>query len=319
MACGQWAVGSQGQPSVSVAPGLYDLMVMWTPYRGSPTHYTITLMGAGSVVSSSTNLTSTRFAGLLSDAAFSIAVVSINCAGNATTYVTTGTLPLPPTSIGVEQVPQSITTQLTITWTHVGGSVTQYNIMSSSQGYNVTSSPLVRDSCFELKCSFTQFVETTGVITQQISAVAVGVGVGIGLGMPIIMIFAATIAVMAYWLHRRSRNSMAISGLPVAKNQFASVELRLYAVEWHDRPPGYECSTDELCYIQEFKSDRVLDLEHELNGFACKSNGTAAVFNPKADPPTDSQQWYLHPLSNGHYLVVSKLHGKVLTYQIDEE
>ena len=80
-----------GQPSVSVTPGLYDLIAMWTPYGGSPTHYTITLMGAGSVVSSSTSLTSTRFAGLLSDAAFSIAVVSINCAGNATTYVTTGT------------------------------------------------------------------------------------------------------------------------------------------------------------------------------------------------------------------------------------
>ena len=127
-----------GQPSVSVAPGLYDLIVMWTPYGGSPTHYTITLMWAGSVVSSSTSLTSTRFAGLLSDAAISIAVVAINCAGNATTYVTTGTckctnmcchgdtctshrtsVPLPPTSIGVEQIPQSTTTQLSITWTHV--------------------------------------------------------------------------------------------------------------------------------------------------------------------------------------------------------
>ena len=80
-----------------------------------------------------------------------------------------------------------------------------------------------------------------------------------------------------------------------------------------------QCSTNELCYIQDFKSDHVLDLEHEPNGSVCKSNGAAAVFNPKADPPTDSQQWYLHPLSNGHYLVVSKLHGKVLTYQIDEE
>ena len=126
------------RPSVSVTPGLYDLMVMWTPYGGSPTHYTITLMEAGSEVSSSTSLTSTRFAGLPSDAAFSIAVVAINCAGNATTYVTTGTckcanicchgdtctshhtpVPLPPTSIGVEQVPQSTTTQLSITWTHV--------------------------------------------------------------------------------------------------------------------------------------------------------------------------------------------------------
>ncbi|KAL5494240.1 hypothetical protein EMCRGX_G015531, partial [Ephydatia muelleri] len=97
------SVAPPGQPSVSVTPGLYDLMVMWTPYGGSPTHYTITLMGAGSVVSSSTSVTSTRFAGLLSDAAFSIAVVSINCAGNATKYVATGTLPLPPTSIEVEQ------------------------------------------------------------------------------------------------------------------------------------------------------------------------------------------------------------------------
>ena len=206
------------QPSVSVTPGLYDLMVMWTPYGGSPTHYTITLMGAGSVVSSSTSLTSTRFAGLLSDAAFSIAVVAMNCAGNATTNVTTGTckctimcchgdtctshptpVPLPPTSIGVEQVPQSITTQLTITWTHVvykysvhvvyhiwyyetllfqGGSVTQYNIMSSSQGYNVTSSPLVRDSCLQSKCSFTQNVETTSAlyIVTMASINAVGVG-----------------------------------------------------------------------------------------------------------------------------------------------
>ncbi|KAL5494244.1 hypothetical protein EMCRGX_G015535 [Ephydatia muelleri] len=153
------SVAPPGQPSVTVAPGLYDLMVMWTPYGGSPTHYTITLMGAGSVVSSSTNLTSTVFAGLPSDAAFSIAVVSINCAGSATTYVTTGTLSLPPTSIEVEQVPQSTTTQLTITWTHVGGSVTQYNILSSSQGYNVTSSPLVRDSCFQSGCNFTPICE----------------------------------------------------------------------------------------------------------------------------------------------------------------
>ena len=30
-----------GQPSVSVAPGLYDLIVMWAPYGGSPAHYTI--------------------------------------------------------------------------------------------------------------------------------------------------------------------------------------------------------------------------------------------------------------------------------------
>ena len=80
-----------------------------------------------------------------------------------------------------------------------------------------------------------------------------------------------------------------------------------------------QCSTNELCYIQDVKSDHVLDLEHEPNGSVCKSNGAAAVFHPKADPPTDSQQWYLHPLSNGHYLVVSKLHGKVLTYQRDEE
>ncbi|KAL5494248.1 hypothetical protein EMCRGX_G015539 [Ephydatia muelleri] len=103
------SVAPPGQPSVSVTPGLYDLMVMWTRYGCSPTHYTITLMGAGSVVRSSTSLTSTRFAGLLSDAAFSIAVVAINCAGNATTYVTTGTLPLPPTSIGVEQSKCSFT------------------------------------------------------------------------------------------------------------------------------------------------------------------------------------------------------------------
>ena len=80
-----------------------------------------------------------------------------------------------------------------------------------------------------------------------------------------------------------------------------------------------QCSTNEFCRIQDLKGDYVLDLEHEPNGSVCKSNGAAAVFNPKADPPTDSQQWPLHPLSNGHYLVVSKLHGKVLTYQIDEE
>ena len=79
-----------------------------------------------------------------------------------------------------------------------------------------------------------------------------------------------------------------------------------------------QCSTNEFCHIQDLKSDHVLDLEHEPNGSVCKSNGAAAVFNPKADPPTDSKQRYLHLLSNGHYLVVSKLHGKVLTFQIDE-
>ena len=81
-----------------------------------------------------------------------------------------------------------------------------------------------------------------------------------------------------------------------------------------------QCSTNgQLCYIQDLKSDHVLDLEHEPNGSVCKSNGAGAVFNPKADPPTASQQWYLYCLSNGHYLVVSKPHGKVLTYQRDEE
>ena len=80
-----------------------------------------------------------------------------------------------------------------------------------------------------------------------------------------------------------------------------------------------QCSTNEFCHIQDLKGDHVLDLEHEPNGSVCKSNGAAAVFNPKVDPPTDSQQWHLHSLSNGHYLVVSKLHGKVLTYQMDEE
>ena len=56
--------------------------------------------------------------------------------------------------------------------------MTQYNILSSSQGYNVTSSPLVRDSCFESKCSFTQSVETTGAlyIVTMASINAVGIG-----------------------------------------------------------------------------------------------------------------------------------------------
>ena len=56
--------------------------------------------------------------------------------------------------------------------------MTQYNIMSSSQGYNVTSSLLVRDSCFELKCSFTQFVETTGTLYTVTMASINAVGVG---------------------------------------------------------------------------------------------------------------------------------------------
>ena len=56
--------------------------------------------------------------------------------------------------------------------------MTQYNIMSSSQGYNVTSSPLVRDSCFESTCSFTQSVETTGAlyIVTMASINAIGIG-----------------------------------------------------------------------------------------------------------------------------------------------
>ena len=75
-----------------------------------------------------------------------------------------------------------------------------------------------------------------------------------------------------------------------------------------------QCST---YYIQHHTDDGVLDLEHEANGSVSKANGAAAVFNPKAAPPTDSQQWYLHLLSNGHYVVASWLHGKVLTYQVD--
>ena len=59
-----------------------------------------------------------------------------------------------------------------------GGSVTQYNIMSSSQGYNVTSSPLVRDSCLRSKCSFTQSVKTTGALYDVTMASINAVGVG---------------------------------------------------------------------------------------------------------------------------------------------
>ena len=74
-----------------------------------------------------------------------------------------------------------------------------------------------------------------------------------------------------------------------------------------------------LCYIQHDTDDHVLDLEHLANGPVCKGNGAAAIFNPRAATPTDSQQWYLHPLPDGnHYLVISSLHGKVLTYQVDE-
>ena len=77
-----------------------------------------------------------------------------------------------------------------------------------------------------------------------------------------------------------------------------------------------QCST--YYYIQHHTDDGVLDLEHEANGSVSKANGAAAVFNPKAAPPTDSQQWYmyLHPLSS---LVVSWLHGQVLPYQVDGE
>ena len=56
--------------------------------------------------------------------------------------------------------------------------MTQYNIMSSSQGYNVTSSPLVRDSCLRSKCSFTQSVKTTGALYDVTVASINAVGVG---------------------------------------------------------------------------------------------------------------------------------------------
>ena len=100
--------------------------------------------------------------------------------------------------------------------------------------------------------------------------------------------------------------------------QWYILHQRNYYIHWLIYSLHMQCSTNELCYIQDFKSDHVLDLEHEPNVSVCKSNGAAAVFNPKADPPTASQQWYLYRLFNGHYLVISKPHGKVLTYQIDE-
>ena len=59
-----------------------------------------------------------------------------------------------------------------------GGSVTQYNIMSSSQGYNVTSSPLVKDSCFESKCTSVQSVNTTGALYNAMIASINAFGVG---------------------------------------------------------------------------------------------------------------------------------------------
>ena len=56
--------------------------------------------------------------------------------------------------------------------------MTQYNIMSSSQRYNVTSSPLVRDSCLQSKCSFTHNVETTSALYDVTMASINAVGVG---------------------------------------------------------------------------------------------------------------------------------------------
>ena len=56
--------------------------------------------------------------------------------------------------------------------------MTQYNILSSSQGYNVTSSPLVRDSCFKSGCNFTQYVKTTGALYYVTMASINAVGIG---------------------------------------------------------------------------------------------------------------------------------------------
>ena len=56
--------------------------------------------------------------------------------------------------------------------------MTQYNILSSSHGYNVTSSSLVRDSCFQSGCNFTQYVKTTGALYNVTMASINAVGVG---------------------------------------------------------------------------------------------------------------------------------------------
>ena len=59
-----------------------------------------------------------------------------------------------------------------------GGNVTGYQIMSSSGGYNVTASPLAKDSCLGSDCVYNQNVKTTGALyTVTMASINVG-GVG---------------------------------------------------------------------------------------------------------------------------------------------
>lgn len=167
------------QPSVTVTPGLHAVMIERASNGESSTYYTIILMGNGNLINRSlTNQTSSSFDGLPSDTAFNIAIVATNCAGNVTSDVNTRTLPLPPSNIMVQQELKNITTQLTISWTHMGGNVSQYNLISSSQGQNITSSTLVKDSCHGSRCTINQVVNATGgLYSVKIASInAAGIG-----------------------------------------------------------------------------------------------------------------------------------------------
>ena len=59
-----------------------------------------------------------------------------------------------------------------------GGNVTGYQIMSSSGGYNVTASPLAKDSCLGSDCVYNQNVKTTGALYTVTMASINGGGVG---------------------------------------------------------------------------------------------------------------------------------------------
>ena len=59
-----------------------------------------------------------------------------------------------------------------------GGKVTGYQIMSSSGGYNVTASPLAKDSCLGSDCVYNQNVKTTGALYTVTMASINGGGVG---------------------------------------------------------------------------------------------------------------------------------------------
>eukprot|EP00731_Ephydatia_muelleri_P009779 Em0005g365a len=189
----------------------------------------VTIQMNGAVQSVAAN---TTFNELTSNMMYPISARVINrCGDYSETSASQWTLPeAPPTS--TIRVLQSLinesATQLNISWSHIGGNVSQYLVKSISGMNTFTSQVSVQSFCGALmSCAFHQIVKTTGSrYTITISSVNDGgvgpesdpvqgqskssssasyseVAVGVGIGIPLLIIVICIAAAFVFVVHVR--------------------------------------------------------------------------------------------------------------------